>query len=373
MRMETQAIHAGQAPDSATGAITPPLHTSTTFERDPDGEFHRGYIYSREDNPNRQTLEHCVSVLEGGVGGAAFATGMAAIMSVLQTLQPGDHVIAPDDLYFGVRNLQQKLFGRWGLQISTVDMTNLDAVRKAITPATRMIWTESPSNPLVKVVDLRALADIAHEAGALCCCDNTWGTPVLQQPIKLGADLVVHSATKYLGGHSDAMGGLVISAREDDTFGRLRDVQREGGAVLSPFDSWLIQRGLHTLVCRVKTQCANAMTLASALAEHPGVQRVHYPGLVSDSGHALARQQMSDFGGMLSVCVDGDAGTAMQVTAKLKLVRRATSLGGTHTLIEHRASIEGAQTMAPPNLLRLSVGLEHPLDVLEDLQQALHR
>lgn len=371
MHLETRAIHAGQEPDPATGAITAPIHPSTTFERDADGGFSRGFQYTRYGNPNRNAFEKCVSSLEGGAGAAAFGSGMAAIMSVLQTLQPGDHVVAPDDLYFGVRHLQQKLFRRWGLQITTVDLTRPDQVRAAMTPATRLLWSESPSNPLVKVCDVQMLADIAHESGAQLCVDNTWATPVLQRPFELGADLVVHSATKYLSGHSDVLAGVVVTHRLDETFERLVDIQSEGGAVPSPFDCWLIQRGLQTLPCRVRTQCAGAAQIAQALAANRQVEAVFYPGLADDPGHEIASRQMADYGAMLSFCVRGGEAGAMRAAGGLELIRRATSLGGTHSLIEHRASIEGPDTMAPPGLLRLSVGLEHPDDLIADLQQAL--
>ena len=371
MHPQTLAIHAGQEPDRETGAISASIHPSTTFERDPDGGFSRGYFYSRHSNPNRLTLENTVAQVERGAGAVALSTGMAAIMSVLQTLKPGDHVLAPDDMYFGVRNLHGKVMARWGLELSAVDMTDLDAVRAALRPNTRMLWLESPSNPQVKVVDVAALAAIAREAGCVSCADNTWATPVLQRPLELGCDLVLHSATKYFGGHSDAMGGIVVAREADDTLTRLQEIQQEGGAVLAPFDSWLIQRGIHTLHCRVRMQCENARAVVAALGDMAGVEAVHFPGLSTHPGHEIATRQMDDYGAMLAFEVAGGAEAAMAAAARLRLIRRATSLGGTHTLIEHRHSIEGKVTVAPPGLLRMSIGLEHPTDLIDDLRQAL--
>ncbi len=377
---ETLAIHAGQIPDPATGARALPIYQTASFVFD-DAEHAAslfnlqtfGNVYTRLSNPTVAALEERCAALEGGRAAIAAASGMAAeAMALMTMLEPGDHVVAASGLYGGSVTMLSVNLAKFGIDTTFVDASDPNSFAAAITPATRAVFAESLGNPSLQVLDIAAVADIAHAHGVALVVDNTVPSPYLCNPIALGADVVVHSATKYLGGHSDAMGGIVISAKEDDIFASLRDVQREGGAVLSPFDSWLIQRGLHTLVCRVNTQCASAMTLASALNQDPAVAAVHYPGLASDPGHALATAQMADFGAMLSLRVNGDAQTAMQMAARLKLVRRATSLGGTHTLIEHRASIEGAQTMAPPNLLRLSVGLEHPLDILEDLQQALH-
>ncbi len=372
MKFETRAIHAGQPVDETTGAIAQPIHPSTTFAREAnaDGE---GFFYTRCGNPNRRALEQCVASLEGGVDAAAFGSGMAAIMTALQALDPGDHVIAPDDLYFGVRNLHRELFTRWGLAVTTVDMTDLDAVAAAVRPNTRMLWTETPSNPLVKVTDISAVADIAAKAGALCACDNTWATPVLQRPLELGCELVMHSCTKYLGGHSDVLGGVLVSATDSEFFQRVRAIQEEGGAVPSPFDCWLILRGVQTLPLRVRAQCDNAAAIATMLSEHPNVERVFYPGLASDPGHGIATRQMDRFGAMLSFCVKGGADEAMALANGLALIPHATSLGGTHTLIEHRASVEGKASMAPDNLLRLSVGLEHVDDIVDDLRQGLER
>ena len=369
--METKAVHAGRGVDPATGAVTPPIHLSTTFERDPDGGYPRGYEYTRASNPNRAALEECVRELEGGAAAAAFSSGMAATMTVLQTLSPGDHVVVADDTYYGTREIFRDLFSRWGVETSFVDMTNAEEVGGAVRPSTRLVWVETPSNPRLKVTDVRQISGIAREAGALLACDNTWATPVLQRPLELGADLVVHATTKYLGGHSDVMGGVVVAGSDDGPFRRIREVQHSGGAIPSPFECWLTLRGIQTLPYRIRAHSENAARVARFLDGHPEVAEVFYPGLESHPGHGVASGQMSLFGGMLSFLVRGDRERAMAVAANVRVFTRATSLGGTHSYIEHRASIEGPGTAAPENLLRLSVGLEHPDDLTEDLARAL--
>jgi cystathionine gamma-synthase len=371
MRIETLAVHAGHTVDTATGGVAPPIHLATTFERDPDGGFSRGYLYARNANPTRDALEACVAALEGGAAAAAFASGSAATAAVLQTLAPGDHVIAPQDAYYGTGKMLRETWSRWGLEATFVDMTVPEEVERAMRPRTRLVWTESPSNPLWKVSDIARLAGIAHRGGALCVCDSTPATPILQRPLALGADLVMHSTTKYLGGHGDSMGGVLVARVADDAFARVKAVQASLGAFLSPFDAWLVMRGIRTLPFRMRAHSEHALRVATFLARHPRVEAVHYPGLASHPGHAVARAQMSAFGGMLSVQVKGDAAFAIGVTNKLRLFTRATSFGGTESLIEHRASIEGAGTRTPDNLLRISVGLEHPDDLVEDLAQAL--
>lgn len=371
MRLETLAIHAGARPDPATGAIAPPLYLSTTFERAADGSYPCGYIYTRHGNPNREALEEAMAALEGGAVAMAFASGSAAAFAVLQTLSPGDHVIAPRDLYHGLARLFREIATRWGLSISFVDLTDPFAVEAAIRPNTRVIWVETPSNPMLRITDIARVAAMAHAVGALCICDNTLATPVLQRPLALGADGVVHSATKYLGGHGDAMGGIVV-LKEDGAFARrLREIQITGGAVLSSFESWLILRGLRTLPYRMRAHSENAMRVAAFLSQHPAVEAVHYPGLPEHPGHAVAARQMSMFGGMVSFQVRGGRDAAFQVAARVRLFTRATSFGGPESLIEHRASIEGPGTTTPDNLLRLAIGLEHPDDLIEDLDQAL--
>ena len=371
MRFETLAVHAGHRPDPATGAVTPPIHLSTTFERAPDGTFPSGYVYGRDANPNRRSLQESLAALEGGAAAAAFASGMAATSAVFQALEPGDHVIVPDDSYYITRKLLQEVFARWRLEHTAVDLTDLAAVERAVRPATRLIWVETPSNPLIRITDNAAIVALARRAGARVACDNTWATPMLTRPLELGADLVMHSTTKYLGGHSDVLSGALVTLTDDELFHRIRTVQIAGGAVAAPFDCWLLLRGIRSLPYRMQAHCQHAAAVAQFLALHPAVARVHYPGLASHRGHPIAVRQMKAFGGMLSFEVRGERAEALAVAARLELVTRATSLGGPETLIEHRASVEGAHTRAPESLLRMSVGLEHPDDVIADLAQAL--
>jgi len=369
--LETLAIHAGRQPDPATGAVMPPIHLSTTFERAADGSYSDGYVYTRTDNPNRRALEECLAALEGGETAAAFGSGMAAIAAIFQALGARSHVIFPDDVYFGTSRLLREVLSPWELDYSVVDMTELDAVRAALRPQTRLIWVETPSNPSLKITDIAAIAEIAHAARARCAVDNTWPSPAGQQPLALGADLVMHATTKYLGGHSDLLGGAVITKAADPFFERIRLIQALGGAVPSPFDCWLLMRSIRTLPYRMRAHAANAQRVAEFLADHPAVAMVHYPGLTTHPGHAVARRQMTLFGGMLSIQVHGGAAEAMAVAARVKLLTRATSLGGVESLIEHRASVEGPHTTTPANLLRISIGLEHPDDLIADLRQAL--
>lgn len=370
MKIETLAVHAGHGIDPATGAVSSPIYLSTTFERDPDGAYSRGFMYSRNNNPNRQALEQGIAALEGGANAAAFASGTGASMAIFQALAPGDHLLAHVDAYYGTTRLLREIFLRWGLQVDFVDMSDLAAVQKALRPNTRLAWAETPSNPLLRIVDLRAVAKITHEAEVTFVCDNTWA-PVLQRPFELGADLILHSTTKYFGGHCDVLGGIVVTKTENDFFQRIRRIQYEGGAVPSPFDCWLILRGMHTLPWRMCAHSHNAMKVADFLAQHPKVERMHYPGLRSHPGHEIAARQMSAFGGMLSFEVKDGGDAAMAVAASTKIFTRATSLGGVESLIEHRASIEGPGTTSPESLLRLSIGLENADDLIEDLDQAL--
>jgi cystathionine gamma-synthase len=372
MRPETLAVHAGHTIDASTGAVAPPVWLSTTFERGSDGSFPHGFEYVRADNPNRRQLEACLAALEGGIGAAAFASGSAATMSLLQTLGPGDHVLAPQDAYFGTAHILNDLLQPWGLAVTFVDMTDLEQVRAALRPTTRLIWTETPSNPLLAITDLETIARLAREVGARVACDNTWATPFGQRPFAWGVDVVLHSTTKYLGGHDDAMGGALVVRDDALLLRKLHELQQHGGAIPSPFDSWLILRGIRTLPYRIRAHTANAMQVATFLTQHPQIEAVHYPGLPTHPGHATAARQMALFGGMLSMQVKGGREAAFAVAAKVRLFVRATSLGGPLSLIEHRQSIEGPKTRAPENLLRLSIGLEHPDDLCEDLDQALH-
>ncbi len=370
MKIETLAVHAGHAIDPATGAVAAPIHLSTTFERDIEGTYSRGFMYTRNNNPNRQALEEGISMLEGGAAAAAFASGTGATMSIFQTLAPGDHVLAHIDAYYGTSRLLREIFLRWDLDVNFIDMSDLSAVKNALRSKTKLAWMETPSNPLLKIVDLAAVAEIVHDAAALCVCDNTWA-PIIQRPFDLGADLILHSTTKYFGGHCDVLGGLVGTKTDNDFFQHIRSIQYSGGAVPSPFDCWLILRGMRTLPWRMRAHSENGMKVAEFLAQHRKVACVHYPGLRSHPGHEIAGRQMSMFGGMLSFEVNDGRDAAMSVAARTKIFTRATSLGGVESLIEHRASIEGAGTSSPEGLLRLSIGLENADDLIEDLDQAL--
>lgn len=371
MQQETTSIHAGSEIDPATGALTAPIHLSTTFERHPSGDYPLGFQYSRLENPNRAALEAKMAALEGGIQAAAFASGSAAAMTVFQAMRPGDHLLLPNDMYFGIRKLIRDVFIPWGLEASYVDMTDLDQVQNGVQSNTTLILVETPSNPLLKVTDIHAVVEIARLAGAQVLCDNTVATPVLQRPLALGADLSLHATTKYLGGHSDVLGGVLIARQESELWERIIFLQRNGGAVPSPFECWLAVRGIHTLPYRVRTQADNALKVALFLKDHPQVERVYYPGLKDHPGHQVAAGQMTGFGGLLSFQVKGGQSRAMHVAAELHLITQATSFGGTNTLIEHRASIEEPGTTTPENLLRLSIGLEHPDDLISDLRQAL--
>ena len=372
-RFETLAVHAGHDVDPTTGAVVDPIHLSTTFERAADGSYPHGFVYSRNHNPNRNGLEAALAALEGGVAAAAFGSGLAAVNAILQGLRPGDHVVAPLDLYHGTANVLKHLFAKWQVRATFVDMTKLDTVAGALQATTRIVWIETPSNPLLQCVDIAAVAEIAHRAGARAVADNTFASPALQRPLELGCDLVMHATTKYLGGRSDVLGGAAIARVDDEAFAQVRMAQLYGGAVPSPFDCWLIMRSLPTLPYRMRAHCANAMKVATFLAGHPSVSRVHYPGLPDNAFHALAKRQMADFGGMLSFEARAGKDAAMTVAACVELFTRATSLGGVESLIEHRASIEGPESRTPQGLLRLSVGLEHADDLIDDLAQALDR
>ncbi|HTJ07087.1 MAG TPA: PLP-dependent aspartate aminotransferase family protein [Caldimonas sp.] len=373
LRFETLAVHAGHGVDQATGAVTPPIHLSTTFERAADGSYPHGWIYARNHNPNRDGLEAALAALEGGAACAAFASGLAAVTAVLHGLAPGDHVVAPSDIYHGTANVLKHLFAKWRVDATFVDMTSADVVAQALRSQTRLVWIETPSNPLLRCVDIEATAALAHRAGARAVCDNTFASPALQSPLALGCDLAVHATTKYLGGRSDVMGGAVVARVDDAAFADVRTAQLYGGAIPSPFDCWLVMRSLPTLPARMQAHCANARRVAEFLQSHPQVEAVHYPGLETSPFHALARRQMRDFGGMLSFEVKGGMEAAMAVAAAVEIFTRATSLGGVESLIEHRASIEGPESKTPQGLLRVSIGLEHPDDLIDDLAQALAR
>ncbi len=373
MKIETRAVHSGRRIDPSTGAVTLPIHLTTTFERSPTGEYPTGFSYSREGNPNRNALETCLAEIEGGKEAIVFSSGLAVATAVVQGLEPGDHIVAPDDVYWGLRKVIGDVFGKWNIQVSYVDMSNLDAVRAAIQPTTRLLWVETPSNPLMKITDLAGIAALARGAGpnVITVCDGTFATPILQRPLECGIDMVAHSTTKYISGHSDVVGGALITKHDNYLFERARKSQKYGGSVPSPFDCWLSLRGIDTLPYRVRAHSENATAVARFLNGHAAVERVHYPGLPEHPGHDIAARQMSAFGGMMSFQVRGDRERAMQAAARCELFIRATSLGGAHSLIEHRASVEGPTSKTPQNLLRLSIGLEHPDDLIADLASAL--
>jgi cystathionine beta-lyase/cystathionine gamma-synthase len=373
----TRAIHAGQPPDPATGAVTVPIYQTSTFAQEKVGK-HRGYEYGRTGNPTRAALEQCIAALEGGAHGLAFASGMAAESTVMQLLKPGDHTVAMDDLYGGTYRLFKRVLEPMGLTFSFIDGTDLGAVERAVTERTRMVWIESPTNPLLKLIDIAALARVAHEHQALVVADNTFMSPYFQRPLSLGADIVVHSATKYLGGHSDLIGGTLVVNR-DDLFERLAFLQNAIGGVPGPMDAWLVLRGLKTLAVRMREHEHNARQVASFLQGHPRVQRVFYPGLAEHPQHALAKRQMSGFGGMISFEVEGGLEAAQRVVERTQLFTLAESLGGVESLIELPALMTHASIPAETRqahgvsdgLIRISVGLEEVADLISDLDQAL--
>src|SRR5215469_9038820 len=374
MKIETLAVHAGRKAEAGPRDVTPAIHLSTTFKKAEDGSTPGGYLYGRSDNPNRESLEKALALMEdGGAVALAFSSGSAATFAVFQSLAPGDHVIAPEDAYYGTTLLLKNHLAPWGLEASFLDMRDLRAIKRAVTPRTKLIWAETPSNPLLNVTDIRAVAEIAHKAGAMLVCDNTWATPLLQSPLKLGAEIVMHSVTKYISGHSDVLSGALIFRKADAFFEKARNFQHDGGAVPSPFECWLTLRGLQSFPYRVRAHSDNARRVAEFLDQEPKIEAVHYPGLPSHPGHKIAASQMSAFGGMMSIQVKGGQAEAFRLAGGVRLFTHATSLGGPHSLIEHRASVEGPATKSPPNLLRLSIGLEHPDDLIEDLQQALKK
>ena len=367
----TLAVHAGAEVDAATGAVAPPIHLSTTFRHGPAGERVAGYEYQREGNPTQDRLETALAALEGGVAALAFASGMAAMAGLLESLPQGARVLIPDDCYTGLRLLAHEFLPERGIEAVAVDMSDLDAVGQACAGGFALIWAETPSNPRMKICDIAALARVAHDHRAALVCDNTFATPVLQQPLMLGADVVMHSTTKYFGGHSDVLGGALVFARADALHERVAHRRHITGAVLSPFSAWLTLRGCRSLPARMALHCANARKVADFLVAHPAIERVNYPGLASHAGHAIAARQMRDYGAMLSIELRGGRDAALATTGRLRLFTNATSLGGCESLIEHRASVEGANPASPQNLLRISVGLEHADDLTADLRQAL--
>ena len=371
LRPGTLAVHAGNEADPATGAVSPPIHLATTFRHGPAGERIAGYEYQREGNPTNDRLRDALKALEGGEEALTFASGMAAMTTLLESLPAGSRVLFPDDCYSGLRMLFSEFLPERGLVVETVDMADLDAVRAACATPLAVLWIETPSNPLLKVCDIAALAEIGHAAGALVIADNTFATPLLQRPLALGADIVMHSTTKYFGGHSDVLGGALVFGRDDGFAKKVAHRLHVTGAVLAPFSAWLTLRGCRSLGARMAMHCANARRLAEFLATHPAVERVNWPGLPAHPGHAVAAKQMRDFGAMLSVELRGGREAALAVAGRLRIFTNATSLGGCESLVEHRASVEGPNPRSPQNLLRVSVGLEDGDDLVADFQQAL--
>jgi cystathionine gamma-synthase len=372
----TRAIHAGQEPDPSTGSVIVPIYATSTYAQDGVGGLRGGYEYSRTGNPTRHALEECLASLEGGSHGLAFGSGMAATDAVLRaTCRPGDHVVIPNDAYGGTFRLLDKVLTQWGVRCTPVDLSDVDAVRAACTPATKIVWCETPTNPLLGIADIAALAGVAHAAGARLVVDNTFASPYLQQPLALGADVVVHSMTKYLGGHSDVVGGCAITNEQ-----QLRDdiafLQNSAGAVLGPFDAWLTLRGVKTLAVRMERHSDNAERVVEFLTAHPKVTAVLYPGLPGHPGHEVAAKQMRRFGGMVSFRVAGGVDAALAVCARTTVFTLGESLGGVESLIEHpgrmtHASTAGSLLEVPDDLIRLSVGIEDVTDLVEDLRAAL--
>jgi len=371
MRFETIAVHSGGEPDQETGAVAPPIHLATTFELTADSQQFKGYRYAREANPTQTRLESVLAAMDGGEAALAFASGMAAGAALAQSLPTGARIVFTDDSYYAFRLLAWDYLEKFGYRCDFVPLRDPDAVRRALETPADLVWAETPSNPLMNVTDIAAVARIAHDAGAKLLVDGTFATPALQRPIEHGADIVLHSTTKYLGGHSDVVGGALVFAARDDLFDKTLHSRRIVGGVASPFSAWLTLRGARTLSARMRVHSENGAKVATFLEDHPAVERVHYPGLPSHPGHEVARRQMSAFGGMLSFEVKGGREQAIAVVGALKLFVRATSLGGVESLVEHRWSTEGPGSTSPESLIRISVGLEHPDDLMADLEEAL--
>lgn len=372
MEFATRIIHEDNIKDGS-GAVMSPIILSTTFERGEDGiSYPGGYFYSRYDNPNRHALESKLAKMENGAACVSFASGLAAATNVFQSLKSGDHIIIPDDTYFSIRSILDQMFGAFGISYTLVDMTDHAGLENAIQPNTVLIWMETPSNPSLKITDIEAIVSIAKKHNCFTVADNTWATPFYTKPTDLGVDITLHSTTKYLGGHSDILGGALIFKETNERYERIRAFQKLGGAVPSPYDCWLLCRSLTTFVARMPIHSNNAAQLAQYLEAHPKIERVLYPGLASHPQHSVAAKQMQHgYGGMLAILVKGDRAAALQLAGELKLFTHATSLGGVESLIEHRKSIEGDASPTADNLLRISVGIEDIKDLTEDFKQAL--
>lgn len=371
-KFETLAIKSTENTFSDVNPVSIPIYLSSTYKRNANGTYNNDFVYSRNDNPNRQVIEKSIAKLENGRYAFAFSSGMSAVSAILQSLKTGDHVILPDDIYFTIKKLFNEVLKPWGLSYNQVDMTDLQAIENAIKPNTTMIWVETPSNPQLKLSDIKAVSKLAHKNNALCVVDNTWLTPVFQNPLNFGADIIIHSTTKYFGGHSDVLGGALV-LNDEKIASKIKSIQQLNGAVPAPFDCWLIGRGIQTLHLRVSKQSENAFKLAKYLEKHPKVKQVNYLGLKSHPQHNLAiNQQNNGFGAMLSVLIDGTEQEAFNVSTKLTYFTTATSLGGVESLVEHRKSVEGPDSLTPNNLLRISVGIEHIEDLIADWEQALN-
>ncbi|MCP9764614.1 trans-sulfuration enzyme family protein [Lacihabitans soyangensis] len=372
--LETALIHQHISPE-ISGAVVPPLVQSTTFCRDPKGDFIEGRdIYTRASNPNRRLLENKLALLEKGTDAACFASGQAATMSIFHSLGQNSHVILPDDIYYGTRVILENLYKNWNIEYTVVDMANSINIEKAIRPNTKLVWIESPSNPCLKIADIATITDICTQNRILTAVDNTWSSPYFTNPLALGADIVMHSTTKYLGGHSDILGGAVIwgDKLEADKAQSIKDYQSIGGGVPSPYDCWLLNRSLSTFFVRMAKHNSNAAELANFLSTHPKIERVYYPGLVNHQNHEIAKKQMTNgFGGMMSILIKGDEKNCLAVASKLKVFQHATSLGGVESLVDHRRTAEGVHSVSVGNLLRISVGIENIEDLIEDFAQAL--
>jgi cystathionine gamma-synthase len=369
----TIAAHAGGPADRFTGGVISPIHLATTFERAGDNSVPHGNVYARADNPSFRQVESTLAKLENAADALVFASGMAAATAVFMALSPGDHVVAPKQMYWALRSWLQTEATRWGLNVDLVDMTDLNEVKRVVQlDRTKLIWIETPANPTWDITDIAGVVEIAHAAGARVAVDSTVSTPILTQPLALGADIVMHSGTKFLNGHSDVVAGVLATKVKDEMWERIVSHRARGGAILGPFESFLLARGLRTLAVRMPVHCGSARTLAERLAGHPAISRVLYPGLDTHPGHAIAARQMKPgFGGMLSIRIANGRDSALRVLSRVELFTRATSLGGTESLIEHRASAEGPGTLCPTDLLRISVGLEDVEDLWDDLKAAL--
>lgn len=370
MKIETIAVHAGRETDATTGAVETPIQMSTTFRRDEKGDLPSEFVYARSGNPTRRALEKCLASLEDGRECATFSSGMAAANAVFQALEPGSHVVLSDG-YYGTGKLLIDVFARWQIECTIVDTSDPGRFRQALKENTRLVWIESPTNPMIRITNLREVSAISHEVGAKVVCDNTVSTAVLQRPLEHGCDMSMYSTTKFLSGHGDVLGGAIVSRENDEFFERIRTIQTGAGAVPSPFECWLTLRGIRSLPYRVRAHSENAMKVALFLNSHSAIKGVNYPGLPDSPGHAVAKTQMLAFGGLMSIHVKGGRDAALRLASRVKLFTRATSLGGTESLIEHRASVETPPASTPDDLLRLSIGLEHPDDLIADLQQAL--